>query len=406
MSTLQPAGHLYIHIPFCRSRCHYCSFPSVAVQAVPEKAYLAALEAEFKYHLKGWPQASLPLGTLYFGGGTPSLLSPSFYLRIIDLLAGRLGFYHDPEITLEANPADISQEKIIGYRSAGINRISLGVQTFAPEGLQLLGRRHDGLMVERAVDLLRKGGFDNLSLDLIYAWPGQSRIDLIKDLQKLAVLAPEHVSAYSLSLEPGTSLAKDVASGVLRAPSEDTQVEMAGLLEEGLGEVGLYRYEVSNFACKEHFRAQHNLAYWHLEDYLGLGAGACGGWRCRKEEHHWAERYCNIHDPFAYMQRFGQMNALPSSEAGSAEFWQELWFEKEIIDRKTSFVESLMMGLRIRQGVSLADLRVEYGSQTVDAVILQARKLRTAGLVDWDDCNLWITDKGLLLSDTILDHLL
>ncbi len=402
MITLQPAGHLYIHIPFCRSRCHYCAFPSVAVQTVPENAYLAALEAEFQYYLKSWPQALLPLATLYFGGGTPSLLSPSFYSQLIDLFAGQLGFCHDLEVTLEANPADISPEKISGYRAAGINRISLGAQTFAPEGLQLLGRCHDGLMVEKAVSLLRKGGIDNLSLDLIYAWPGQNRIGLSQDLRKLAVLAPEHVSAYSLSLEPGTRLAKNVAAGELQVVAEDTQAEMMRLVEEGLGEAGLHRYETSNFARSDRFKSQHNLAYWQLNDFLGLGAGACGGWRCRKYPQHWAQRYCNIPDPFAYMQRLEQINTSPT--AGSNTF--ELWFEKEIIDRETSFIESLMMGLRLRQGVGLPGLRAEYGSQAVEVVMFRARKLRADGLVDWDDINFWITDKGLFLSDEILTHLI
>ncbi|MEA3332256.1 MAG: radical SAM family heme chaperone HemW [Pseudomonadota bacterium] len=402
MSSLQSAGHLYIHIPFCRSRCHYCSFPSVAVDTVPEKAYLAALEVEFQCRLKSWPQAFLPLKTLYFGGGTPSLFSPSFYARTIDMLAQRLGFCPDSEVTLEANPADISREKIVGYRVAGINRISLGVQTFVPEGLQLLGRLHDGLTVEKAVDLLRNEGIDNLSFDLIYAWPGQSCSVLNQDLHKLAALAPEHVSAYSLSLEPGTRLAQAVAAGKLSAVAEDVQSEMMQLVEDSLKNVGLHRYEISNFARHHQVQARHNLAYWQLHDYLGLGAGACGGWRCRKEPEHWAERYCNTPDPFVYMRRLEQLNSsLPAGSSSS-----ELWFEKEIIDHKTSFIESLMMGLRLRQGMSLLGLRDEYGSQIVDAIMLRAQKLRGDGLLDWDESNLWITDKGMFLSDTILSYLL
>ena len=406
MISLQPSGHLYIHIPFCRSRCHYCSFPSVAVETVPEDAYLAALEVEFQYRLKSWPQASLPLSTLYFGGGTPSLFSPSFYVRLIDLLAERLGFCLDPEVTLEANPADISREKIAGYRAAGINRISLGVQTFDPEGLQLLGRRHDGSMVEKAIDLLRRGGIENLSLDLIYAWPGQSLTVLTQDLQRLVVLAPEHVSAYSLSLEPGTRLAKAVAAGELQAVAGDDQAEMMQLVEGVLKNGGLYRYEISNFARNQHLQAQHNLAYWKLYDYLGLGAGACGSWRCRRELKHWAERYSNMSDPFAYIQRLGSVDTLQYVGGGISEPWPERWFEKEIIDLKTSFIESLMMGLRLRQGVGLNGLGAEYGVQTVDDMMHRAQKLRADGLVDWDENNFWITDKGVFLSDTILTYLL
>ena len=378
----------------------------MAVETVPEKAYLAALEAEFQFRLKSWPQAFLPLATLYFGGGTPSLFSPSFYARIIDMLAQQVGFCPDPEVTLEANPADISREKIIGYRAAGINRISLGVQTFSPEGLQLLGRRHDGLTAERAVALLRKAGIDNLSLDLIYAWPGQSCSVLNQDLLKLTTLAPEHVSAYTLSLEPGTRLEREVASGKLQAATEDVQAEMMQLVEDGLKNAGLYRYEISNFARGQEFQAQHNLAYWQLHDYLGLGAGACGGWRCRKDLEHWAERYSNMDDPFVYMQRLEQLNTSLPAGIGGSEPWPELWCEKEIIDRKTSFSEFLMMGLRLRQGVNLAVLRDEYTSQTVDAMMLRAQRLRGDRLLDWDERNLWITDKGMFLSDIIISYLL
>ena len=367
---------------------------------------MAALEVEFQYRLKSWPQSPLPLSTLYFGGGTPSLFSPSFYARVIDMLAQRLGFCPDPEVTLEANPADISRGKIAGYRVAGINRISLGVQTFTPEGLQLLGRRHDGLMVEKAIDLIRRGGIENLSLDLIYAWPGQSLNALTRDLQKLALLAPEHVSAYSLSLEPGTRLAQAVVAGDLQAVSGDDQAEMMQLVETGLKDAGLYRYEISNFARNRHLQAQHNLAYWQLYDYLGLGAGACGGWRCRKDPQHWAERYSNMPDPFAYMQRLGPVNTSQSVGGKTLESRPELWFEQEIIDLKTSFIESLMMGLRLRQGVGLAGLRDEYGAQIVDVMILRAQKVRVDGLLDWDESNLWITDKGMFLSDEILNNLI
>ncbi len=406
MNSLQTVGHLYIHIPFCRSRCSYCSFASVAVDVVPEEAYLVALEAEFQYRLESWPQVHRSIATLYFGGGTPSLFSPSFYVRIIDLLADNIGFCENPEITLEANPADITREKIGGYRAAGINRLSLGAQTFVPKGLQLLGRRHDGLMVEKAVDLLRQEGIDNLSLDLIYAWPGQSLADLSGDLRKLADLAPEHVSAYTLSLEPGTRLAKAVAAGELQVLSEDRQAEMMSLVGERLEDCGLYRYEVSNFARKRDFQAQHNLAYWHLDDFLGLGAGACGGWRCRKDDEHWAERYCNIADPFLYMQRVAQLGRASFGPGRNWENSPESWSEKEIIDRQTSFSETLMMGLRLREGLALAPLRVEYGLQLVDALLLKAQKFRVDGLLDWDENNLWITDKGLFLGDTILSFLL
>ncbi|MBN2808127.1 MAG: radical SAM family heme chaperone HemW [Deltaproteobacteria bacterium] len=395
----QTAGHLYIHVPFCRSRCSYCAFSSSVVAAIPEKEYLAGLEIEFNSRLEFWPGADLPLATLYFGGGTPSLLSPYFYSRIIDLCTDKLGFVTAAEITLEANPADLSYGLIRGYRAAGINRLSLGAQTFAPAGLQLLGRRHDGRMIEKAVDQVRRGGMENLSLDLIYAWPGQDLAGLQADLHKISALAPEHVSAYSLSLEPGTRLAQMVAAGEVQALSEETQVEMMGLLARGLENFGLYRYEVSNFAREPRLQARHNLAYWHLEDFLGLGAGACGGWYCRRNERHWAERYCNVSDPLVYLRR------LAAAERSSRPDC-ETWCEKELIDRNTSLIEALMMGLRLREGAALAALQAEYGAQAVAAVMARAQPFLADGLLAETENNLSITDKGLFLSDTILSFLL
>jgi len=202
----------------------------VAVDTVPEKSYGAALLAEFRFRRQRWSGRPRPLATLYFGGGTPSLFSPSFFSDVIDFFACEPGFTTRPEITLEANPADIQPDKVSGYRAAGINRISLGAQTFNAEGLKLLGRRHDAAAVSRAVSILRQAGIVNLSLDLIYAWPGQKLADLRSDLQQLNLLVPEHLSAYTLSFEPGCALTKAVAAGEIVPVGEDLQLEMMDLV--------------------------------------------------------------------------------------------------------------------------------------------------------------------------------
>jgi oxygen-independent coproporphyrinogen-3 oxidase len=394
--------NFYIHLPFCRSKCRYCAFPSVAVDRVPEKAYLAALLAEFKLRRNNWPGLAAPISTLYFGGGTPSLFTPSFFSEIIDFFARESGFVASPEITLEANPADVSRDKIRGYFAAGINRVSLGAQTFNPAGLRLLGRRHDAATIGRAFATLRQTGFTNISLDLIYAWPGQNCKDLVCDLNKLTSLAPEHVSAYTLSYDPGCEITKAVAAGEIVPLPETMQIEMMALVEDSLDKSGLYRYEVSNFSRHRDFQSRHNLAYWQLKDFIGLGAGACGGRHCRQELDLWVERYCNGSDPKLYMRSLAKPDSEFTVDSGKA----AIWSETEMVNLAGAFAEALMMGLRLRQGIELARLRREYGTKMVTAVLAKAQLLQDEGMVDFDDNRLWITDRGLYLTDSIIDHLI
>jgi oxygen-independent coproporphyrinogen-3 oxidase len=400
-----PAGsfpaHLYVHLPFCLSRCHYCAFPSIAVAEVPEKEYLKALLSEFRFRRKSWPGSLQPLATLYFGGGTPSLFSPAFFSEIIDFFAHELGFIDEPELTLEANPADIEKTRISGYLAAGINRISLGAQTFSTAGLRLLGRRHNAAMIGRAVSVLRQAQVENLSLDLIYAWPGQGAAELLYDLQALIALEPEHVSAYSLSFEPGCELTKAVAAGNLQPVNEDLQLEMMHLLEDNLDNAGLCRYEVSNFARGQRRQSRHNLAYWQLKDFVGLGAGACGGRHCRKTHEHWVERYSNTPDPYFYMQQLQQVDFESFSEDCAA-----AWCEKESVDFTSAFSEALMLGLRLRSGIDLILLESEYGSEKVAQVVSKAHLLRAEGMLEINTSRLRVTDSGLYLTDTIVNHLL
>jgi len=401
-----PAGsfpaHLYIHLPFCLSRCHYCAFPSIAVAEVPEKEYLTALLTEFRFRRKSWPGSVQPLATLYFGGGTPSLFSPAFFSEMIDFFVREIGFVDAPELTLEANPADIEKVKISGYLAAGINRISLGAQTFSTAGLRLLGRRHSAAMIGQAVSILRQAQVDNLSLDLIYAWPGQKIADLFYDLKSLVALAPEHVSAYSLSFEPGCELTKAVAAGKLLPVDEDLQLEMMHLLEDNLDKAGLCRYEVSNFARSHRRQSRHNLAYWQLKDFVGLGAGACGGRYCGKTYDHWVERYCNTPNPDFYMRQLQQADP----ESLMADSPADTWSEKEFVSFTSAFSETLMLGLRLRRGIDLTALAGEYGSEKMAQVISRSQLLCAEGMLEINNDRLRITDSGLHLTDTIINHLL
>ncbi len=395
-------AHIYVHLPFCLSRCSYCAFPSVVVRAVPEKEYLVALITEFRFRQSCWPGSLQPLATLYFGGGTPSLFSPSFFSEIIDFFACEIGFVDVPELTLEANPADIEKAKMSGYIAAGINRISLGAQTFSTTGLRLLGRRHSAAMIGQAVSVLRQAQVENLSLDLIYAWPGQRAADLLYDLQTLIALAPEHVSAYSLSFEPGCELTKAVAAGNLLPVGEDLQLEMMHLLEDNLDKAGLCRYEVSNFARSHRRQSRHNLAYWQLKDFIGLGAGACGGRYCGETYDQWVERYCNTPDPNLYLQQL----QLVDSESFSKDYNADAWSEKEFVSFASSFSETLMLGLRLRSGIDLNSIASEYGSEKAAQVVSRAQLLCAEGMLEINNDKLRITDSGLYLTDTIINHLL
>ena len=395
--------NLYLHIPFCRRRCAYCSFVSVVVDKIPEEAYRQALEREFRQRKAAWPELGRPLETVYFGGGTPSLLAPEFYARFLDFLAAETGLAAGAEITLEANPIDLDREKITAYRAAGINRLSLGIQTFSDLGLNRLGRAHDAAGARAAIMAARRAGIDNLSLDLICAWPGQDRACLEEDLARVVAFSPEHLSVYLLTLEPDTPMGRQAARGELDLIDESGQAGMLELVAESLEDAGYLHYEVSNFARDPNFRSRHNLAGWRLADYLGLGAGACGSRRCRFGEEHWAERYTNLAAPGKYIELVGNgVSDSPAAPAGQVPVAPGFsWSETEIIDRKTSFNEALMLGLRLRAGVELEALQQEYGAEPVAAMLDKARPLVEAGLLEDSGGRLRISRRAVWLGDEI-----
>jgi oxygen-independent coproporphyrinogen-3 oxidase len=362
---------------------------------------------EFAARRRAWPELFGALETLYFGGGTPSLLTPAFYAEFIDFLAAESGFTEDAEITLEANPADLTRERAVGYRSAGINRLSLGVQTFAAAGLARLGRRHDAAGARAAVAAARAAGCGNLNLDLIIAWPGQTEKELADDLAEVEALLPEHLSCYLLTLEPDTPLGRQVAAGRLRLPGEELQTALLERVRQELGAAGYLHYEVSNYARKPEFRSRHNLAVWHLADYLGLGAGACGARHLGAEHPGWIERYRNHPEPNRYLtvlaDNTGQM-AAPAGRLDSS------WCEREIVNRRQALVEAVMLGLRLREGILLPRLAREFGPEAVAGLRRRARPLLRDGLLELGPTpageRLRIAVSGLWLSDEIILRLI
>jgi oxygen-independent coproporphyrinogen-3 oxidase len=258
---------LYVHFPWCVRKCPYCDFNShQAGGTIPEDAYLAALIADLDAALPAiWGRR---VGSIFIGGGTPSLLSEAAVDRLLSALRARLPLAADVEITLEANPGTAEASRFRGYRAAGVNRLSLGVQSFDDAQLRALGRIHDGDAARRAA-ALAAGHFERFNLDLMFALPGQDAAGLLRDLDEALRFAPGHLSAYQLTIEPNTPFAANPPP----VPDDDAAADLSDLLEQRLAEVGLKAYETSAYA-QEGEACRHNLNYWHFGDYLGIGPGA------------------------------------------------------------------------------------------------------------------------------------
>lgn len=261
--------HLYVHVPFCARRCSYCDFAIAVRRRVPAAEYLAAIERE----LRGIPSAGEPLATLYLGGGTPSRLAPDAVTELVAMVAARWPLAPDAEVTLEANPEDVSPAAARTWQRAGVNRISLGAQSFDDAVLRWMHRPHDAARTRAAVPLLRDAGIANLSLDLIFALPAELGRDWDRDLDAALALAPEHLSLYGLTIEARTPLARWVARGAVR-PTDDERYAAEYLhAHTRVAAAGLAFYEVSN-AARPGYRSRHNTAYWTGVPYRGLGPAA------------------------------------------------------------------------------------------------------------------------------------
>jgi oxygen-independent coproporphyrinogen-3 oxidase len=317
---------LYLHFPYCRSRCTYCDFNAYADVGAERSSYIQALIQDIR------SQDRWRIHSVFCGGGTPSLYSAEELAAVLQACREHFDF-RPVETTLEANPGTVSLEQLRGLRQAGFDRISLGVQTFEPELLKVLNRIHSVADVENAVGWARQAGFENLSLDLIYGLPGQSMESWQNTVQRALGLQPDHISTYQLTVEPGTRLESQVRLGEVQLPDEDLVYEMDRWMRGFVRGSGLRRYEVSNWA-RAGRESRHNLVYWKDLPYLGLGCGATGfvnGWRVRRVLH-----------PVAY-ERMLAAGALPVVSA-------------ERRDLEGGLRDCLMMGLRVRQGVKLPRL--------------------------------------------------
>ncbi len=266
---------IYIHIPFCKSRCFYCDFTTFAGKMSLIPAYIDSLKKEISItssHLDSFD----PVYSIYFGGGTPSILEGAQIQEIISTINQTFTVTSDAEITLEANPADLTQEKAAAWKAAGINRVSLGMQSSAFQELKAMGRHHSFDQTAKDVQILRNSGIQNFSLDLIYGYPGQTLESWKSSLAAALSLQPKHISLYGLSIESGAILKKLIDSGKMILPDEDLTAEMFHTAESILAKAGFIHYEISNWAAEEKFESRHNLQYWKVLPYLGFGVGASG----------------------------------------------------------------------------------------------------------------------------------
>lgn len=350
IDSFQPASSAYIHIPFCRKRCFYCDFPITVVGDKPPiggngfgtiARYIGFLCRE----INATPPYGKSLETVFFGGGTPSLLSVQQLGSILETLDRQFGISENAEISMEVDPATFDLAQVLGYRSAGVNRISLGVQAFQSELLVACGRSHRADDVYQAVELLHQAGFENISLDLISGLPHQTLEDWQYSLEQAIALVPNHISCYDLTVESGTPFSRQYKPGISPLPSDETTAEMYRLAQKTLTTAGFEHYEVSNYV-KTGYQCRHNRVYWENRPFYGFGMGAT-----------------------SYIG--GDRVSRPRKTREYYEWVEDEGWKQEESDRSSSsdvLLDTLMLGLRLAEGLSIPALTQQFGQETVTKI--------------------------------------
>jgi putative oxygen-independent coproporphyrinogen III oxidase len=368
-----PLG-LYVHIPFCSAICNYCNFNRGLFDGDLKTQYVAALCEEIRR--KGDQDAA---DTIFFGGGTPSLLEPSEIAAIIGTCRSAFTVAADTEVTLEANPETISSEKLAGFREAGVNRLSFGVQSFRDEELQRLSRLHSAARAREAFAMARAAGFDNVSLDLMMWLPGQSVDDWLASVEGLIGLGPEHASLYLLEIYPNAPLRDAMARGRWVVAAEDDAAEMYLRGMEALDRAGYEQYEISNVA-RPGRQARHNVKYWTDGEWFGFG---CGAHSTRK-----GVREKNVASTSEYISRVRS--------------WGELAVETRALSGQARLEEALFMGLRLTQGLDLAGIESRYQTDVWRMYGNELEPFVDQGLLIYDGAHLRLTRSGMLLANEVM----
>lgn len=364
----------YVHIPFCTQICYYCDFSKVFIQNQPVDAYLKALIQEFdSYGIRD-------LKTLYIGGGTPTAITAKQLEYLLNHLERNLNLDDLEEFTIEANPGDLTPEKIAVLQRSAVNRISLGVQTFNNKQLKQIGRSHNEEQIYSTIANLKAAGFHNISIDLIYALPGQTLDQVKENVAKALALDIPHLSLYSLILEHHTVFMNKMRRGKLNLPTEDLEAEMFEYIISEMEANGFEHYEISNFT-KPGFESRHNLMYWDNVEYFGCGAGASG--------------YLN---GIRYQNRVPIQHYLKAVEAGNARLNEEVLRKEEMME------EELFLGLRKKTGVSIQRFQEKFGISFEERYGNIVRELQNQGLLVKDDAFVRMTKKGLFLGDSVAER--
>ncbi len=372
---------VYVHIPFCASRCSYCDFFSTLRLDEVGHDYVEALIAEAR--LRKAELNGKPVKTLYMGGGTPSQLPLPLLARLIDGLKATLDLNAVEELTLEANPDDVTPEWSAAVRALGVNRVSMGVQSFQDAVLRLVGRRHTARQAIDAVASLRHAGIDNISIDLIYGLPGQTLETWAESVRQAVDLRPQHISAYGLTYEPGTRLWQQRECGEVVEASEDQYLDMYRILVGLLRVAGYEHYEISNFALPG-YRSRHNSSYWNETPYLGLGAAA--------HSYDGTMRRSNPADLCGYIRRI--TSGQPACQVEDLAWWER-------------YDERVMLGLRTADGVDAHRLRSDFGDKAWAHFVSEARRHIDAGnMICTDDGRYILTSEGIVLSDSVMRDLM
>ncbi len=378
------AAGVYLHIPFCKSRCSYCDFATDVWRSDEAvERYVAALCAEVMSLESGVKSKNafthdsqlMTPDSIYFGGGTPSLLMPEQVRQILNAVNLKFEISENAEVTMEMNPATVTPNTLREYKQLGVNRASFGVQTFNDRDLKLLARGHDANDARNTFKMLRDAGFENISFDLIAGLPGQTVDDWQRNLDEAIAMQPEHLSLYLLEIHEGTPLAEQLRTNRRPMPDEDLAAEMYELMLDKVAAAGYKQYEISNFA-KPGFESRHNTKYWRLEPVYGFGVSAHSFDGC--------ERYSNDRDTAKYVSMI--------ENSGSAEVM------RESINTASEFI---FLGLRLNEGVDLDEFQTRFGENLSERYANEIAGLESNGLIEKTDGKIRLTQKGMLFSNEV-----
>jgi oxygen-independent coproporphyrinogen-3 oxidase len=387
---------IYVHIPFCKQKCHYCDFNSypgleslfdayvsALIKEIDSRAGIRAEEigAEFK-EMDGKADSLAPqrIQSIYFGGGTPVLIGPDRVAHIIDRIKACYDIDLEAEITIEANPEAISFDAMRLLKDAGVNRVSIGFQSLDDECLKILGRKHTASKAIASFLETREAGFDNINIDLIFGVPTQSLANWALNLEQVAALNPEHISCYALSIEEGTLLERMIDTGEVESPDEEIQADMMIYTRESLIDSGYEHYEVSNYA-KPGKSCRHNLAYWNNDDYLGLGAGAHSKIN--------GVRYANLDNPKKYIEAVGTGDRSAFIKS------------KNALSAEEQLGDAIFLGLRKINGININEFKKRYGCDILKVYVNEIEELARDGLLVVSEDVIRLSGKGILLGNEV-----